>query len=128
MLMRTPDAFAALAILATLLGEWLLPLPILPPASVTGPATLIGALIAIAGLSLEIAAARALARANTPTRPNQPPTALVTSGPFAHSRNPFYAGILLLLTGLALTASLDWSVIFLPLVWLMLDRFVIPAE
>lgn len=123
-----PDAYAATAILLALLLEWLVPLAILPPFALLSLTTAIGLLIALAGFVLELAAANALARANTTTRPNAEPSALVTSGPFAHSRNPFYLGIILLLAGLALIASLDWAIVLVPLFALALDRLVIPAE
>lgn len=126
--MSTPDAFAALALLATLLGEWLLPLPILPPASLTSPITWLGILLAILGFTLELSAARALASARTPTRPNATPTALVTTGPFRWTRSPFYIGILLLLAGLSLALSLDWSLLTLPLFAVALDRLIISTE
>lgn len=130
-LMRTPlppDAYAAAAILLAIALEFLVPLPILPPFALISLPTLIGAALAIAGLLLELSAARALTNAHTTTRPNQPPSALVTSGPFTQTRNPFYLGILILLAGLALIASLDWSIILLPLFWLALDRLVVPHE
>ncbi|RYE06955.1 MAG: isoprenylcysteine carboxylmethyltransferase family protein [Hyphomicrobiales bacterium] len=124
-----PDAYAALAVVAAiLLLEWLVPLSILPPFALLSLATLIGLIIACAGLTLELAAARALTAARTTTRPNADPTALVTTGPFARSRNPFYLGIIALLSGIALIASLDWAIVLVPLFWLALDRLVVPAE
>jgi len=103
--------------------------PALSPRSrVTQPTTIIGALVAIAGLALEILAARALARAATSARPFAAPDALVTAGVFSLSRNPFYCGIIVLLAGIAVALSLDWALLTLPLFWLALDRRVVPDE
>ena len=69
-----------------------------------------------------------MTRAGTSTRPDASPDALVTSGPFRFSRNPFYIGVLLMIGGLMLALSLDWLVVALPLLWVALDRLVVPRE
>lgn len=123
-----PDGYVVLALAVAVLLEAVLPLPILPPAAWWGPLVPIALVPAIAGLALEIAAARALAGSGTSTRPNDVPAALVAGGVFRRSRNPFYCGILLLLAGIMIAASLDWGMIVLPFTWLALDRLVIPVE
>lgn len=123
-----PDAFVAVAFALAVLLEWLVPLHIFPGAWPPGLSTLIGLLLAVTGLGLEIVAARALARARTTTRPGERPAALVTEGVFSVSRNPFYCGLLLLVSGLLLVLSLDWLVVLLPALWLALDRWVVPGE
>lgn len=123
-----PDAYAAIVMVAVLALDFVLPLPLLPPAGWASPLTGLGIVLAIAGFALEISAARALTAAGTPTRPNAAPQALVTSGPFRWSRNPFYCGLLLVLTGASLALSLEWALLGLPLLWLALDRFVVPHE
>lgn len=123
-----PDAYAAIVIVAVLALDFVLPLPLLPPAGWASPLTGLGIMLALAGFALEISAARALAAAGTPARPNAAPLALVTSGPFRWSRNPFYCGLLLVLAGACLALSLEWALLGLPLLWLALDRFVVPHE
>lgn len=124
----TPDLYAAALAALALAGEWLLPLNVLPPMSLLGWASWAGAALAVAGFALELAAGRALAGAGTSVRPFAAPNALVISGVFAHSRNPLYVGMLLLLAGLALALSLDWGVVLVPVLWLCLDRLVVPHE
>ena len=73
-----PDAYAAIVMVAVLLLDFVLPLPLLPPAAWTSPLT---------GL-----------------------------------------GILLVLAGACLALSLEWALLGLPLLWLALDRRVVPHE
>lgn len=123
-----PDHYAIIAFWAALLGEIFLPLSLLPPASISSGASWTGGILALAGLGLEIATARAMTRAGTTTKPYTRPTALVTSGPFRLSRNPFYIGLLLFFGGLLLMLSMDWLLLVMPLYWLALDRLVVPQE
>lgn len=123
-----PDGYAAMAVAGAILLQWLLPLSLLPPFAWSNPTLFVGLALALAGLALEFLAARALVGGGTSPRPNDAPGAFVSNGPYRWSRNPFYLGMLLLMTGLMLAASLDWVVLFVPLLWLALDRFVIPVE
>ena len=122
-----PDAFAAMAIAVAILLDWLVPLNWLPAFGFSTP-SYIGIAIAAAGFLLEGAAARTLAAAGTTTRPNAQPTALATTGIFKRSRNPFYLGLLLILLGPAIAASIDWGFITIAALWIALDRLVVPAE
>ncbi|MCR6670604.1 isoprenylcysteine carboxylmethyltransferase family protein [Devosia ginsengisoli] len=123
-----PDAYAAMVIAGVLLLDFVVPLPLLPPAGLTAPLTWAGIVLALCGFVLEMRAAQALTAAGTTTRPNASPQALVTSGPYRWSRNPFYCGLLLVLAGACLAVSLEWALLGLPLLWLLLDRLVVPHE
>ncbi|MET3579498.1 protein-S-isoprenylcysteine O-methyltransferase Ste14 [Mesorhizobium robiniae] len=63
-------------------------------------------------VALWFTAIRAMIRAKTTLHPNAVPDHLVTSGPFAVSRNPIYLANTLLLIGVALVSGIVW---FLPL-------------
>lgn len=123
-----PDGYVVLLLAGAILLEWLLPLAIVPPAGWWEPLNILAFGLAVAGLALEVAAARALKNGGASTRPNDNPAALVTDRVFRWSRNPFYCGILLLMTGMMLAFSLDWGLVLMPLLWLALDRLVIPVE
>lgn len=123
-----PDAYIGFALVAAVIGELVLPLNLLPAASFFAFPTAIATALVACGLTLEVAAARALAGAGTSTKPNGVPAALVTTGVFRRSRNPFYLGILVVVAGIMLGFSLDWGLLSLPLLWLALDHLVIPVE
>ncbi len=67
-------------------------------------------------------------RAGTPVDPYEAPTALVTEGPFRHTRNPAYVGLTLTYAGLSMLAGSLWSLLLLPGVLLAVDRGVIQRE
>lgn len=74
---------------------------------------LVGLALVLAGLSLIVMARRELSRYRQPTNPGQPTSRLVTTGIFAHSRNPLYLGGVVLLAGLALSLDMGWPLLML---------------
>ena len=82
-------------------------------------------LAAVAVASFALAELR---KHRTPVEPGQRPTALVTSGVFAFTRNPLYLSLLLVATGLAFAVDALWLAISATLLWLLLDRAVILDE
>ncbi|MAG34993.1 MAG: hypothetical protein CL878_01890 [Dehalococcoidia bacterium] len=56
------------------------------------------------------------------------PAKLVTTGPYAVSRNPMYAAWTLIYAGVALVANTNWLVLFLPGVLLLGNYVVIRRE
>lgn len=58
----------------------------------TRPWDLAGGVLMVAGLTLTIISAQLFHKADTPVRPFEASTALVTHGPFRLSRNPMYLG------------------------------------
>jgi protein-S-isoprenylcysteine O-methyltransferase Ste14 len=96
-----------------------LPRPAAIAAGVTG-----GALAA----ALDGGAMRRFLRAHTAMEPWKPASALVTGGPYRLTRNPMYLGMACLYAGLALAFGLLWSLALLPVVLVLVDRFVIVRE
>ncbi len=71
---------------------------------------------------------RTLYRANTTFVPDHPVSALVTSGPFAYSRNPGYLSMATIYTGVALLTNSLAALIPLPGVLIIITRGVIERE
>lgn len=91
----------------------------------------IAALLAAAGVVVDIAGLRAFRRHRTTVNPLYPDQAssLVTSGIYGWTRNPMYLGLLLLLTGWAFWLSTAVSFLGLPIAVGYLTRFqIVPEE
>lgn len=114
-----PVVMALLAVamyaVARLLPQWLLPLPISIRAGLAGVWIVAGIVIAILGVV-------AFRRHRTTVNPLRPDSAsqIVTTGIFAHSRNPMYLGMVFGLTGwsLWLAQPLAMPGVLLAILWL----------
>jgi protein-S-isoprenylcysteine O-methyltransferase Ste14 len=115
------------AIVLGLLLDYLLPLGWLDGLSRT-PRMIAGAALFVFGASFPIRVRRAFEAAGTNIRPDQPTNMIVTSGLFAHARNPVYVGGLIALCGVALVFGSDWMVILLVPAFLVLHYGVVLRE
>ena len=90
---------------------------------------MVGQALVLAGLVLMGAAALQMVLARTTVIPRRNPSALVTGGLFAWSRNPIYLADAIILTGAVLWLD---AVLALPLiasfVWLIQTRFIRDEE
>ena len=118
-----PPLLYAVPWLGGLLLDRLLPLPRVPLG-----VRLVGLALMAAGIGLAGWFIWAMRRAGTPVDPREAPTALVTEGPFRHTRNPAYVAFTLTYSGLSLLTSILWPLLLLPLVLLAVDRGVIQRE
>jgi protein-S-isoprenylcysteine O-methyltransferase Ste14 len=122
---RVPPPLIYLAGLMLGLGaERVISTPSLPRPAAVAAGVLGGALAA----ALDGGAMRRFLRARTAMEPWKPASALVTGGPYRLTRNPMYLGMACLYTGLALAFGLLWSLALLPVVLVLVDRFVIVRE
>jgi protein-S-isoprenylcysteine O-methyltransferase Ste14 len=120
-----PPSLFAVALVAQIALHVLVPVRTVVP----WPWRALGTLLVVAGVVLNLVADRQFTRACTPVSPRDVPTALITTGPFALSRNPMYAGMVTLLLGLAiLLGSLSPFVVPLILGWWLSKWFVRPEE
>lgn len=102
-----PILFGAAAVVALVL-DYLAPLGAWPQSvALRG----VGAALMAAGIGLDGAAMLTMHRRKANILPHRAATALVTTGPFALSRNPIYLGNTLLLIGIGLAFRAPW---FLP--------------
>jgi protein-S-isoprenylcysteine O-methyltransferase Ste14 len=89
------------------------------------------ALALVAGacwFALDGAAMMWFRRSGTSMIPANPTTALVTSGPYRFTRNPMYLGMAFLYVAFAFGFGVMWAMALLPVVILVVDRFVIARE
>lgn len=78
-------------------------------------AALLGAAVLAAGLLLVLSGVAAVHAAGTTIVPHHPVSALLTGGPYAHTRNPMYTGLAIAVTGGALLAGTWWPLVLLPI-------------
>lgn len=102
---------------------------LLPSSEAPGPVRwLLGPALVVAGLGLMRSFVLSFGRAGTPMQPGRPTTALVTDGPYSHTRNPGYLGMALLSAGIALLADAPWALGGVAAAMLAVDRGVIERE
>ncbi len=91
-------------------------------------AVILGPLLIAAGLLFLVPAWRTFKEARTTVVTIKPAATLVTGGPYRFTRNPMYVGLALTYAGLAVWLNLIWGLILLPVVLLVVDRYVISRE
>jgi protein-S-isoprenylcysteine O-methyltransferase Ste14 len=96
--------------------------------SLPGLVRLAGAFPLAVGLALGLPAVRAMLRAKTSPVPTRKPTALVTTGIYAHTRNPMYVGMLAMYGGLALLLSSVWALILIAPLIAGVDLIIVRNE
>jgi protein-S-isoprenylcysteine O-methyltransferase Ste14 len=121
-----PPAIYALGLGLGLFGDWLLALPPLPGAP--GVVWPLAALIGLLGVGCAGAALRLFRALKTPAEPWKPTRALARDGIYRFTRNPMYLGMALLMLAAGLALRSIGVLVMLPLVVLVVDRFVIARE
>jgi protein-S-isoprenylcysteine O-methyltransferase Ste14 len=117
-----------LVYVAGLLAGWLLERKY-PLTSLPRNFSIVAAIVLIlAGMALARSGALAIWKANSSIIPIKPTTAVVSHGVFQFTRNPMYAGLVVIYAGIALLIRSAWAFILLPLVILAVDRLVIAKE
>jgi protein-S-isoprenylcysteine O-methyltransferase Ste14 len=108
-IVRPPLAWA-LAVIAGLALDWLMPLPFLP-ADV--PAGGLGVLVFVVALALATWAIVTMTKTGSNVPTNRPTTTIVESGPYRFTRNPIYLGMFGGLIGLAIAFDTLWLLLML---------------
>lgn len=89
---------------------------------------LLGGAAVAAGVAVVVWAGLTLTRSHTTLHPNHAASRLVTTGPYAITRNPIYLGFTATFLGIALIANSGWMVLLLPVVMIVVASFVIARE
>jgi protein-S-isoprenylcysteine O-methyltransferase Ste14 len=103
-IIRPPIAWA-LAVLAGLTLNWLMPLPFVPGML---PAGWLGATVFALALVLVAWAIATMTRTGSNVPTSLPTTTIVETGPYRFTRNPIYLGMFLALAGLAIAFDNLW--------------------
>jgi protein-S-isoprenylcysteine O-methyltransferase Ste14 len=109
---------------AGVIAHWYWPVALLP----VWPARFSGVLLVLTAGCLATWAKRALEGAGTVIKPSLPTTAIVTDGPYRHTRNPMYLSLCLLHLGIGLLLNGLLPVLFLLPLALILHHGVIRRE
>jgi protein-S-isoprenylcysteine O-methyltransferase Ste14 len=108
-IIRPPIAWAV-AVLAGLALNWLMPLPFVPAAV---PAGWLGAIVFAIALALVVWAIATITWAGSNVPTNRPTTTVVDTGPYRFTRNPIYLGMVLGLISLAIAFNSLWLLLTL---------------
>ena len=113
--------------------QWLLPIEIMADIEFIedidpDSLSLLGLVVAIAGLSLSVSGFHALKSRGGVVNPLPLPKMLVTDGVFRWTRNPGYLGMLIALFGGALIFAFDWLLILIVPTWVILNLVVVRHE
>ena len=99
------------------------------PEQVTGFMRSAGLLLIVVALALDVWAFLTFRKHKANMMPHKPATHLLTSGPFAHSRNPIYLADILILLGVSLWTGSIVGFLSVPVFFLILERrFIRPEE
>ncbi|MGB8315577.1 MAG: isoprenylcysteine carboxylmethyltransferase family protein [Aestuariivirga sp.] len=120
-----PPVAWALAFVAGLVMDWLLPLQLVP-ASI--PRIWFGAAVFAAGFALAVWAIVTIRKAGTRVETNKPTTTIVANGPYRITRNPIYIGMFLGQTGLAIGFDNPWVLATLVPFYLVIRYGVVARE
>ncbi|WP_108512293.1 methyltransferase family protein [Bradyrhizobium algeriense] len=123
-IVRPPIAWA-LAVLAGLALNWLMPWPFLPAVISAGR---FGAIVFALALALVAWAIFTMTRAGSNVPTNLPTTTIVETGPYRFTRNPIYLGMVLGLIGLAIAFNSLWLLMTLVPFALVIRYGVIARE
>ena len=98
------------------------------PEQVTSFMRSAGALLIVVALALDVWAFLTFRKHQANMMPHKPATELLTSGPFAHSRNPIYLANVLLVAGFGFALGSRWFLFGAVALFFLLGELVIKRE
>jgi protein-S-isoprenylcysteine O-methyltransferase Ste14 len=91
-------------------------------------ARVLGVMLIVGAVAIAVPAFRAMGRAGTSFRTERPTTAIVTGGPFRHTRNPIYVALTLLYLGIGMVLNALWVLLLIVPVIVLMQLGVIARE
>jgi protein-S-isoprenylcysteine O-methyltransferase Ste14 len=119
-----PTTYLLIAIIVMLILHFVFPVVQLIPK----PWNLLGLLPLGFGVWINLVADRAFHRTQTTVKPFEEPTALITDGAFAISRNPMYLGFVAILLGISVLLRTLTPYAIVILFAILMDRLFIQVE
>ncbi len=96
---------------------------------ITSPYTWFGSALIMLGIFSLFWSAMLFTRAGTPLKPFEETTNLVRGGLYKLTRNPMYLGMIMVLTGIAISLGSLVAFLFIPLfAWLIQSLFIVQEE
>jgi len=123
-----PPLIALAAVLIGVALDWLAPAYVLNVMLSLAERIVVGVAFVAAGLALGISARGIFVRFGTNVNPFKPSNALVTTGVFAHVRNPMYVGLMLMVAGIGIALASDWTLAMLVAAALTIHFGVVKRE
>ena len=120
----SPALIYAAVLVSGFVIDWLWPLKFLPE----GWSLVVDFFLIFIAINIKTYAAREMVRVKTNLNVRKPTTAIATEWPFSVSRNPIYAGILLLNIGIACFVNALSILLLTPVLALLLQKAVIEPE
>lgn len=114
-----------------LLGRWLPSLagePTIDHFPLAQVQVWLGWLLVSLAIAMDVWVLMIFKKHSTNIRPDRPAETLVTSGPFAYSRNPIYVGNVAIILGLSMTKGSLWYLLLVPVVFLLIQELAIKRE
>jgi protein-S-isoprenylcysteine O-methyltransferase Ste14 len=108
-----PPLVALAAVLIGVALDWLAPAYILALVLPLWLRIVLGVALIAAGCAVGFAGRGMFVRSGAQVNPYKPSSSLVTTGVFAHVRNPMYVGMLLLVAGIGIALASDWTLVML---------------
>ena len=119
-----PPTYLLIAIAVMVLLHFVFPIMTI----VSLPWNLLGIVPLVVGVVINMVADNTFRRANTPIKPFEEPTALVTGGMYQVSRNPMYLGFVLILVGIAILLGSVMPYIVIPVFMILIEKSFIRVE
>jgi protein-S-isoprenylcysteine O-methyltransferase Ste14 len=123
-----PPVVALTTIVLGFVLDWAAPLYVLRIVFSLPLRIVLALVLVAAGVALAIAGARTFRNSGTNVNPSQPALQLVTTGIYAHLRNPMYVGLGLIVGGVGTGFASDWTLLLLVPAALVLHYGVVRRE
>jgi protein-S-isoprenylcysteine O-methyltransferase Ste14 len=108
-----PPLIALAAVVVGIFLDWLLPAYVLVVVLSLEVRIGLGVLLIVGGFALGFSGRSTFVRFDTNVNPYKPSSALVTTGVFAHVRNPMYVGMAFAVAGIGIALASDWTLVML---------------